>query len=211
LVIGALSGTTLLMGYALVEAKDSTFRWSMSTGSVGLALLGASRATGPLNVLRSRPNRVSADLRRDVGIRAGILSIVQFLVGWQVHMKHRYLYWLREAKGTGALVPRADLFGFANYSGLLAVVVAALLLALSNDRSLRSLGTRRWKVPQLRNYGLLALVVLHGAAYQVIEKRKIPLVILFVAMCPATAVVQAAGDRSRLGERRRVDIPLGGT
>jgi methionine sulfoxide reductase heme-binding subunit len=164
LVIGALSAVAMLLGFALVSSSDSTFRWSMSTGYVGLALLGASLATGPLNVLRRRPNPVSTDLRRDIGIWAGIVSLAHFLVGWQVHMKHGYLYWLREVQGTDALVPRTDLFGFANYTGLLAGMVAALLLALSKDRSLRSLGTRRWKALQRWNYGLLALVVLHGAA-----------------------------------------------
>ena len=41
-------------------------RWSMATAYVGLALLGATLALGPLSVLRRRPNPVSTDLRRDV-------------------------------------------------------------------------------------------------------------------------------------------------
>jgi hypothetical protein len=45
----------------------------------------------------------------------------------------------------------------------------------------------------------------------VIEKRKLPFVVLFAAMLLATAVMQAAGVRLRRAERGRVDIPLGGT
>jgi methionine sulfoxide reductase heme-binding subunit len=199
LALAVASGAALWLCYAVVDSDRATYRWSMATAYVGLALLGASLATGPLNVLRRRPNPVSTDLRRDVGIWAGMMSIVHFAVGWQVHMKHRYLYWLREVRGTGALVPRTDLFGFANYTGLLAVLVAALLLGLSNDRSLRSLGTRRWKALQRWNYGLVALVVLHGAAYQLSEKRAAGFVVLFALLVAVTALVQLAGYRARRG------------
>ena len=89
------------------------FRWSMATAYVGLAPLAVSLVTGPLNVLRRRPNPVSSDLRRDIGIWARLISIAHFLVGWQVHMPRRYLYWFREVSGSGALVPRTELFGFA--------------------------------------------------------------------------------------------------
>ena len=195
LAIGAVAA--LLLVYALVDSKDVMFRWSMATAYVGLAALGASLVTGPLNVLRGRPNPVSTDLRRDIGIWAGLLSVAHFLIGWQVHMKHRYLYWLREVKGTGELVVRTDLFGFANHTGLAAVVVAVLLLALSNDRSLRTLGTARWKRLQRWNYLLFGLVLAHGVAYQVVEKRGVAFVGLFALLSLAALVAQLAGVRAR--------------
>ena len=191
------TAAALLAVYALVDSKDAMFRWSMATAYVGLAALGASLVTGPLNVLRGRPNPVSTDLRRDIGIWAGLLSLAHFLVGWQVHMKHRYLYWLREVKGTGDLVVRTDLFGFANHTGLIAVIVALLLLALSNDRSLRTLGTARWKRLQRWNYLLFGLVLAHGAAYQVVEKRGLAFVGLFALVSLATLVTQLAAFRAR--------------
>ncbi|MEO8335056.1 MAG: hypothetical protein ABI664_08790 [bacterium] len=110
-------------------------------------------------------------------------------------MKHRYLYWLREAKDTGTLLPRTDLFGFANYTGLGAVVVAVLLLSLSNDYFLRTLGTSRWKALQRWNYALLALVIAHGAAYQVIEKRKVPFVVGFALLIASSVIIQTLGYR----------------
>jgi methionine sulfoxide reductase heme-binding subunit len=197
LPLAGASVAALLLLYALVPSKDPKFRWSMATAYVGLALLGASLATGPLNVLRGRPNPVSTDLRRDVGIWAGVVSLAHFVVGWQVHMKHRYLYWLREVKGSDALAVRTDLFGFGNHTGLVAVVVAAMLLALSNDRSLRALGTGRWKKLQRWNYALLGLVVAHGVAYQVVEKRDAPFVVGFVLMLLSVVAIQLAGYRAR--------------
>lgn len=198
------SAAVLLLTFAAVQSPDTVHRWSMATAYAGLALLVATLAIGPWNVLRRRPNPVSTDLRRDVGIWAGVLSIVHFVVGWQVHMPHRYLYFLREVKGSGALVPRTDLFGFANYTGLVAVLIAGLLLALSNDHYLRRLGTARWKRMQRWNYALVAFVVAHGVAFQVIEERKLPFVLAFGFLSASAALVQFLGWR-RARARGHVD------
>lgn len=204
LVIAVVTCVALLAGYALTTSKNPVFRWSMATGYVGLALLVATLVTGPLEVVRRRPNPISTDLRRDLGIWAGLLAIAHFLVGWQVHMKHRYLYWLREVQETGGLTPRTDLFGFANYTGLLAVLIALLLLALSNDYFLRTLGARRWKALQRWNYGLFALVAAHGVAYQVIEKRIAPFVVAFAALSLVAIVAQLIGFRRQRARRAEV-------
>ena len=195
LLIAVVTCVALLAGYALTVSKNPVFRWSMATGYVGLVLLVATLVTGPLDVVRRRPNPVSTDLRRDLGIWAGLLAIAHFLIGWQVHMKHRYLYWLREVEETGRLTPRTDLFGFGNYTGLLAVLIVLLLLVLSNDYCLRKLGTRRWKALQRWNYALFALVAAHGVAYQVIEKRIAPFVVAFAALSLVAIVAQLVGFR----------------
>jgi sulfoxide reductase heme-binding subunit YedZ len=204
LVIALATAGGLWLTYALTPSPNPLYRWSMATAYVGMALLGATLATGPLNVLRRRPNPTSTDIRRDIGIWAGLVGIVHFLVGWQVHMKHRYLYWLREVKGTGSLTPRTDLFGFGNYTGLVAVLVAALLLALSNDVSLRKLGSRRWKSLQRWNYAFFVLVAAHGAAYQVIEKRKAPFVVAFALLAAGSVSIQYLGYRRVRRERARL-------
>lgn len=193
----------LALTYVVVQSPNPVFRWSMATAYVGLALLGATLVTGPLNVLRRRPNPVSTDLRRDLGIWAGVLAVAHFLIGWQVHMKHRYLYWLREVEGSNALRPRTDLFGFANYTGLAGVVIAVLLLALSNDYFLRTLGSDGWKRLQRWNYAFYGLVLLHGVAFQVIEKRKAPFVITLSILVLAAVLLQMLGYRRRRAARRR--------
>lgn len=191
------TAAALLVTYALTKSPNPVFRWSMATAYVGMALLGATLFTGPLNLLRRRPNPVSTDVRRDLGIWAGILAVAHFLIGWQVHMKHRYLYWLREAEPGGRLVPRTDLFGFANYTGLAAVLIACLLLALSNDRALRAMGTSRWKRFQRWSYALVVLVVVHGVGSQVIENRKAGFVATLAVLSIGIAVVQYLGYRRR--------------
>ena len=195
LLLGLATMAVLLAAQAIVPSRDPKFRWSMATAYVGLALLGTTLALGPLNVLRRRPNPVSTDLRRDIGIWAGMVSVAHFVVGLQVHMKHRYLYWFREIEATNELRVRTDLFGFANHTGLAATLIAALLLALSNDYFLRRLGTPRWKWWQRWNYALLVLVAIHGVAFQMVEKRKVAFVIVLGAMLACTALIQYLGFR----------------
>jgi methionine sulfoxide reductase heme-binding subunit len=180
-----------------VQSPDAMFRWSMATAYVGLALLAATLTTGAFNVLRGRRNPVSTDLRRDIGIWCGIVSLIHVAVGWQVHMGNMLLYFFREAGEAKRLVPRYDLFGLANYAGLIAALLIVLLLALSNDVSLRRLGRERWKFFQRWNYAVVVLVALHGIIYQVIEKRESVYLILFGTLAGAVLLIQAAGFRHR--------------
>lgn len=49
-----------------------------------------------------------------------------------------------------------------------------MLLAISNDLSLRVLKTKRWKSLQRWTYAAFVLTAAHGIAYQLIEKRHVP-------------------------------------
>jgi sulfoxide reductase heme-binding subunit YedZ len=191
----ALAAVALTVGiFYLVQSEQAMRRLSMASAYAGLALLAATLATGPLNVVRKRPNPVSTDLRRDIGIWAGILGLVHVAVGLQVHMDANiweYFFYQR----AGWLPVRLDAFGFANHTGLGVTLILILLLALSNDRSLRWLGTRRWKTIHRSVYVGFALVVGHGALYQLMEKRDLPFVALFVALAGAVTALQLAGFR----------------
>ena len=182
---------------ALRDSKGLAFRWSMATAYVGLAALAATLVTGPWAAIRGKRHPVSSDLRRDLGIWAGIVALAHFAVGLQVHMKHRYLYWFREVPGSEALMVRKDLFGLANFAGLGAAFVVAGLLALSNDRSLRRLGTQRWKSLQRWNYAFLGLVIIHGAAYQIVERRSAVFVVIGVLSSIGIITLQTLGVRAR--------------
>ena len=192
--LAALTSAGLVLILLADPSKQAVHRWSMATAYTGLALIAATLTIGPLNLLRWRPNAVSTDLRRDIGIWAGMVSIAHFLVGWQVHMKHRWLYFLRETHA-GSLTPRTDLFGFANDTGLIATLTIALLLILSNDWSFRRLGAVPWKRLQRWNYAVAALVVAHTVAYQVIEKRRVLFVLLAVVIILVALAFQSLGVR----------------
>lgn len=88
-------------------------------------------------------------------------------------------------------------FGLANHSGLIVALILLLLLALSNDISLRRLGAARWKSLQRWNYVGAGLLVVHGGLYQIIEKRPWPFIMLFTTTVLVVAALQFAGFRRR--------------
>jgi sulfoxide reductase heme-binding subunit YedZ len=171
--------------------RDLISHLSIATAYPALFLTAAAILLGPWNVLRGRPYPVSFDLRRDLGIWAGVMGLVHTGIGLNVHLRGRL--WLYFVDQHGSL--RRDFFGFGNYTGLFATVILLLLLAISNDVSLRRLGTRRWKSLQRWTYGAVVLTVLHAVAYQHVEKR----ILLYEALLWGTtgiiAVFQTMGWR----------------
>ncbi len=94
---------------------------------------------------------------------------------------------------------RWDAFGFGNYTGVLGAVVFALLLALSNDVSLRKLGVDRWKSLQRWAYAGVVLTAAHAIAYQEIEKRIPP---FKAALCIIFGIVLAFQIAAAVKSRR---------
>jgi methionine sulfoxide reductase heme-binding subunit len=88
---------------------------------------------------------------------------------------------------------RRDAFGFGNYTGGIAALVFALLLALSNDVSLRKLGVERWKSLQRWAYAAIVLTAAHSIAYQQIEKRIPPFQGVLYIVLGIVLVFQIAG------------------
>jgi sulfoxide reductase heme-binding subunit YedZ len=175
------------MIYALLPPPDVRHRVSMASAYVAIIYLVISLAIGPYRVSRNLPNPISFDLRRDIGIWVGLLATLHTIVGLTVHLRGRmWMYFLKTLHP-----PRfqMSLFGFANYVGAIATLVFLLLLLISNDLSLGSLGTSRWKYIQRWSYIASALTVIHGFAYQYVEKRETGWVaVLAVAAVVATSV-----------------------
>lgn len=188
------SGTAIVLLYVTRPYPDVVSRASFATAYPALALLSATLLIGPWQVMRRRPNPISTDVRRDVGIWAGILGIAHTAVGQCVHLRGRpWLYYIYGPTEHHAFPIRHDLFGFANYTGALAVVVLAGLLATSNDYCLRWLGTPRWKQLQRWNYALFALTAMHAFGYQGIEKQRTGYVLTVLVWVVITAGFQGLG------------------
>ncbi|HWP49017.1 MAG TPA: hypothetical protein VNM22_17815 [Candidatus Limnocylindrales bacterium] len=213
LILALVSGILmLLIFHTLPSTRNVVFRLSMASAYAGLTFLGLSLIIGPWNVLQDRPNPISTDLRRDVGIWAGLLGLVHMIVGLQVHMGGKFwLYFLYPPNQSHFLPLRHDAFGFANFMGLVATLILILLLSLSNDFSLRALGVKRWKALQRWNYVGFAGTVVHGAVYQFIEERKLFFVGLFGGMVLMVIISQLAGFqkiRRQLDQGNRIGKTL---
>jgi len=173
---------------------DFLSRASFATAYPALVLLTATLLVGPSNWLRQKPNPVSSDLRRDLGIWAGILAVVHTAIGQCVHLRgHPWLYYIYGPTERHHSFPiRHDAFGFANYTGAISTLLVLALLATSNDYSLRNLGTGGWKKLQRWNYAVFALAGAHALLYQEAIEKQQPWFVAVVIVCIAITVALQA-------------------
>lgn len=174
------------------ERGSVFFQISLTTAYISLLLLALTLTIGAVNVLREKQNPISIDLRRDIGIWCGVFSFIHVIAGFNVHLKSWLDYFI---DNHGNL--RADFFGFANYIGIAGIGVLLMLLATSNDISIRKLGRKSWKRVQYGNYLFALLIILHGIFYQVIEKRPLLFVFIFGTIIFLILTVQLIGFEKR--------------
>jgi len=72
----ALSAAGVLIFYEARPIRDVITRLSFATAYPALMLIAVTLLIGPWNLLMGKRTPTSSDLRRDVGIWAGILSII---------------------------------------------------------------------------------------------------------------------------------------
>jgi methionine sulfoxide reductase heme-binding subunit len=200
LPLGLATLASALLLYRIRHVSDIVERLSFSSAYPALILISTTLLIGPLKLIGRNRLPVSIDLRRDIGIWAGITSVFHAGVGQFVHLRGRpWLYYVYENwRGEHLLPLRYDVFGLANYAGLLALLVLLLLLATSNDASLRKLGTPGWKKLQRWNYAAFALTAIHTFLYQEgIESQTFPFLATSIAAVTLTLIVQYQGFRLR--------------
>ena len=161
----------LVSGYALYVTRTYPQvipRLSFASAYPALFLLCLTLLLGPWKQLIGERLAVSFDLRRDIGIWAGISGLIHTGTGQFVHMAGRFwLYYIYDQWEVAHIQPfRHDLFGFDNDTGLLAALILLALLAMSNDASMRWLGTPGWKSLQRWNYACFVLAAAHTFGYQ---------------------------------------------
>lgn len=200
-----VTGLIIVALLTALPGEDLRWKWGMATAYAGLALLGFTLLVGAVNVLRSRPNPTSSDMTRDAGIFATLIIIVHVGIGLFVHMGgDPLLYFFFPAEEARLIPLRYDPFGLTNWIGLAGALILICLFATSNDLSLRRLGKMRWKTLQRSNYILFGFVALHGIVYQILEKRTVPLIIVFALMVGVVVILQLAGFRIRREEKARM-------
>jgi sulfoxide reductase heme-binding subunit YedZ len=198
-----LMAVTGVAGWALYVTRpypDILSRLSFASAWPALVLLSATLIIGPWRILTGKPPLLSQDLRRDIGIWAGITGVFHAGIGQCVHLRGRpWLYYIYE-KTEEHLVPlRHDVFGFSNFTGLFAALILLALLATSNDASLRKLGMAEWKGLQRWNYACFALTACHTFGYLIgIESLKASAIATAALCAMLTAALQLAGYLRRI-------------
>jgi len=182
--------------FAMAHDKDTfAFRASLATGYVSLALLGVCLGLGPARLIAGKRSPVSTDLRRDLGIWSALLGLAHVVTGLNVHMGGQMWKYFIDPARMPRILPRMDAFGLVNWTGLAATIVLLVLLSISNDAALRRLGAHRWKQVQRWNYVAAILIVLHGAAFALMDHRSKTFLLGFAVIVAATAALQLAGVR----------------
>ena len=128
------------------------------------------------------------------------VGLFHVVFGQCVHLRGRpWLYYIYENWQQKHFLPmRHDLFGLANYTGLLAAFVLLALLATSNDAALRKLSTPGWKQLQRWNYACFGLTAIHTLTYQTgIESQTFGFVAIAVLCALITIILQFVGLRRR--------------
>jgi sulfoxide reductase heme-binding subunit YedZ len=174
------------------ETFSRTASLALGYGSLTLTLL--TLAVGPLRILGGRPNPRSTYLVRDLGIWAAIAAVAHVVAALQNHMQGVLkLFFFNSEEFFSWQTLRRDPFGIANHLGLIATAIIVLLLATSNNRSMRKLGGRRWKAVQRSNYCLAILIAAHTALYWLILERTRLLRIVFGSALVTVLGLQLAG------------------
>ena len=197
-----IGAATLLAGHILYitrEYPDVISRLSFASAWPALVLLAVTLAIGPWRTLRGKAPVLSQDLRRDWGIWAGMAGVFHAVIGQCVHMRGRpWLYYIYEKLDEHVVPLRHDIFGFSNYTGLVAALILAALLATSSDAMMKKLGNAGWKKLQRWNYACAALAAVHTFGYLLgIESIK------FDAIAVAALCVLGAGALQLMGWRKR--------
>lgn len=166
-----------------------------------MALLAVALSIGPIRQLEHRTYRINIYKRRDLGIWSALHGLFHFVAGNFVAMNPVYVgAFVRGATASPSTSVREQLFSGGSIAGLLVALLFLLLLAISSDRALRFLGTKKWKFLQRSSHAVLWLTVLHGIAFQVLEARFLPMLIL----SGIAAVLLGFQLRARLISRQRV-------
>jgi len=190
----------LLIGFLAPEGKQVGVLIIM-LGYLSLLLIGVTLIIGPINLVRSRRNPVNIDVRRDVGIWAGIAGCWHvLLVVRGTVLNGQILYFFLQASGLGL---QLNVYGFSNDSGLFATILLLLLLALSNAASLRVLKGKWWKRMQRLTYLLALLAVAHAFGYQYLNQREQFLFVMVIVLSFLILACQAGGIMLTVSRQRR--------
>lgn len=175
------NGLLLLSGALALPYATLWERVSVASAWLCMLLLAAVLLIGPLQKLQGRQPPLNIYLRRDLGCWAAMQGLLHFVAGNVVAMNPVYVgtFVRGNASAPGPML-RDVLFSGGAILGTVIAILFLLLLAISSDRAVRWLGPPRWKKLQGSAQLVLWLTVLHGIAYQLLEARYIPLLVLLL-------------------------------
>lgn len=179
LLFAGLAGPVLLILPLSSPQIDLWEGLSIASAWLSMVALCAAMLIGPIRHAAAKPVPLNIYLRRDLGIWSAGLAFVHFYAGTVVSMDPVYIQvFVSNAELAPGPEVRDQLFVWGSIAGTVVAILFLLLLAISSDRAIRWLGPVRWKKVQRCIHPVLWLTVLHGIAFQILEARFVPLVLL---------------------------------
>lgn len=200
-----LSLFTTLIFYLLWNKLDAITFTADATGYISMILLVISLLIGPVNLFLKKSNPPSSYFRRDLGIYAGILAIVHSITGLFVHLRGQMWQYFFYHTDQGYTL-RFDDFGWANETGLMAALLVILLLATSNDYSIKKLKPLKWKNIQRLTYVMFILVLFHCLYYRIIGNNLNRVYSLYLPMLGIILLFQLTGIFLRIRNKQAISI-----
>ena len=197
--LGLLLANLLLLLCAALVLPYSTLweRVSVASAWLCMLLLIVVLLMAPLQRLQGQQPPLNIYLRRDLGCWAAMQGLLHFVAGNVVAMNPVYVgTFVRGNTAPPGPMLREVLFSGGAILGMVIAILFLLLLAISSDRAVRWLGLVRWKKLQWSAHLVMWLTVIHGIAYQVLEARFIPLLVLLLMSVIVLTI------RSRAAARR---------
>lgn len=131
-----------------------------SSAYMAIVLIAGSLIIGPINILLKYKNPTSTYFRRDIGISAGVITLIHSICGLFVHLRGQMWKYFFERNDQGYFIPFDD-FRLANYTGLLSTLLIVAVLVTSNDYSMMKLTVTRWKNIQRLSYVMFLFAIVH--------------------------------------------------
>lgn len=168
LAIAALSAALTLLFWRSRMEWDPEMRTWKAVGDASFVLLALALLVGPLAVVWRQAAPLLA-WRRALGIWFALLALVHAYLVWDGWARWSFArlmgYEDLSAAGVTEPVLTQPGFGLANLMGLVALVLALVLAAVSSEWAMRGLGARAWKHLQQYAYVVFYLVALHVAYF----------------------------------------------
>jgi DMSO/TMAO reductase YedYZ heme-binding membrane subunit len=171
-LLAAASTAAPLAAAGAAPAGAALDRMSLMLAWLCLLYFTAVLLVGPAHVLRTGRLVTNHLLRRDLGIWCAVTGLAHLALSFKISMTPLYMQLYIDGAGSWpAPAWRRELYKWGVIGSLVIAVVFLMLLALSNNASLRRLGPAWWKRLQRLSYPAFVLTVAHGVVFQLIESR----------------------------------------
>ena len=195
-----------ILGIASMAGSDGAAldRISIVSAYQCLFLMAIALLLGPLSVHEQGKFMLNSHSRRDIGIWAGLIALLHFWLGNRLSMNTEYLGIFVDGgatAGPSSVEFRNELYMWGTIFGYLVAVFIVIMLSLSNDWSLRTIGAVWWKRLQRLAYLMFTLTILHALAFQWLEDRPVRWALLvgmiaaFVAAFQLSALIASRNRR----------------